>query len=216
MEKILKNRLSQLGRFEPRRTALLGIHWQNDLVRPEGAFGPIFANRVKELALVERMVKVYDAARRCGTKVVHANVAFYPGHPEVVPNNALFRTGIANNAFVRGTRGAAVVDELLPQPGDFVVEHSRISAFYGNDLQILLKSIDCKAVFVTGVATNVAVDHTVRDAVQFGYDTILLEDCCCSSDQAFHDAALLTLRALASHVLVGEEFIALCESHAAA
>ena len=53
---------------------------------------------------------------------------------------------------------------------------------------------------VTGIATNVAVDHTIRDAVQIGYNVILPEDCCCSSSPAHHEAALLTLRVLATEV----------------
>ena len=61
----------------------------------------------------------------------------------------------------------------------------------------------------TGVATNVAVDQTVREAVQEGFKTYLLEDCCCSSSPAYHDARMMTLAALSTHVLKGEQFVTL-------
>lgn len=208
MEQILRNRISDLGNIDPTRVAVLAVHFQNDVLDPNGAFGPIFGNRAAGLGLVPRVASVLEAARTCGMTIVYVNVAYNPGHPEVLRNNALFRTAVERNAFVRGTRGSQVIDALKPGARDFVIEHGRISAFYGNDLEIILKSQRIETLIVTGVATNVAVDHTVRDAVQRGYDTVLLEDCCCSSDDAFHDASLLTLRALATHVLKANAFIA--------
>lgn len=208
MDLILQNRQSALATIDPRHTAVLAVHWQNDVIEPTGAFGPIFGRRVAEQGLVARARRVFAAARQAGATIIYVNVAYTPGHLGVVANNALFRTSIERNAFVRGTRGAQVVQELAPEPGDLVVEHGRISAFYGNDLDTILAGRAVRTVVVTGMATNVAVDHTVRDAVQKGFNTLLLEDCCCSSDDAFHQAALLTLRALASEVLSSGDFIA--------
>lgn len=208
MDLILKNRKAAARGPDPARTAVLAIHWQNDVIDPAGAFGPIFAARVAAQGLVARAARVFEAARRTGMTIVYVNVAYTPGHPEVVQNNALFRTSVERNAFVRGSRGARVVEALAPQPGDLVVEHGRISAFCGNDLETILTGRRIDTVVVTGMATNVAVDHTVRDAVQKGYTTLLLEDCCCSSDDRFHEAALLTLRALASDVLQADTFVA--------
>jgi nicotinamidase-related amidase len=207
MELILNNRLTPEGLIDGRKLALLAVHWQNDLLKPEGAFGPIFAEEAKRQQLVPRMARVMQAVRAAGGTVIFVNVAFNPGFPEVICNSALFRTAIKTNAFVRGSDGVRVADELAPLPGDFQVEHSRISAFYGNDIELILRRRGIEIVAVTGVATNVAVDHTVRDALQLGYDTILLEDCCCSSDVAFHEAALRTLRVLATWVTDAEEFL---------
>ncbi len=52
-----------------------------------------------------------------------------------------------------------------------------------------------------------AVDHTARDAAQFGYNVFVVEDCCCSSDQQHHEAALATLRVVATEVLTLNECI---------
>ena len=49
---------------------------------------------------------------------------------------------------------------------------------------------------------------TVRDAVQLGYDAILLEDCCYSSSEEYHQAGLLTMRVLASQVTDSKAFLA--------
>jgi biuret amidohydrolase len=53
----------------------------------------------------------------------------------------------------------------------------------------------------------VAVDHTARDAVQYGFRTIVVEDCCFSSDPTYHEASLMSLRALASGVVKADDLI---------
>jgi nicotinamidase-related amidase len=208
MEMIISNRVAPQGRIDASKVAVLAVHWQNDLVLPQGAFGPIFAQEIERQQLIPRTARVLDAVRAAGGTVIYVNVAFTPGFGDVIANSGLFRTAIKTNGFVRGTPGVRVVDELAPKPGDFQVEHSRISAFYGNDIELVLRKRGIEAVVVTGVATNVAVDHTVRDALELGFDTILLEDCCCSSNTQYHDAALLTLRVLATWVTKAEEFLA--------
>ncbi len=93
---------------------------------------------------------------------------------------------------MEGTHGAAVIDELAPHAEDFQVTHPRISGFFGTNLDPVLRARGIHTVVVTGCATNVAVDSTVRDALQLGYEPILLENCCCSSAPEFHEAALKT------------------------
>jgi nicotinamidase-related amidase len=134
---------------------------------------------------------------------------YFPGYAGHVVNNALFNSVVEKKGFIRGTPGVAVIPELAPKPGDVTVEHSRISSFYGSDLLHALVGRGIETVAVTGVATNVAIDHTIRDAVQLGFRTVLLEDCCCSSDPAHHEAALMTLRVLSTAVLEADEFAGL-------
>ncbi|VCU71903.1 Peroxyureidoacrylate/ureidoacrylate amidohydrolase RutB [Pigmentiphaga humi] len=208
MQLILDHRIQALGEVDPRRTALIGIHWQNDILDPEGAFGPIFAARAAELGLVPRVRRVFDAARAIGMAMVHVKVVYEPGHAGVLRNNALFRTVCERDAFVRGTPGSEFATPLGPQPGEMVVEHDRISVFYRTGLADALRERGIDTLVFTGVATNVAVDHSVRDAVEDGFTTVLLEDCCCSSNASFHEAGLLTLRALSTHVLEAEHFLA--------
>lgn len=205
MKIIFDNRATAFELPQPSSCAVLAIHFQNDVLSPRGAFGPAFATRASELGLVSRVEKLLNAARTVGMTVVYANVTYTPGHPEVIRNSALFVTAAERNAFVRGTTGAEVVDELTPQPSDFIIEHSRISCFWGTDLETILRARGITHLLVTGIATNVAVDHTVRDAVQMGFKTVLVEDCCCSSSSEFHEASLMTLNALSTHVVRAED-----------
>ncbi len=207
MEPILASRIRELGLVEPRRTAVLAIHWQVDVIAREGVFGKVFANAVEATGIVPRTRDLLAAARRAGALVVYVNVLYWPGYVGHIRNNALFNAVVDQKGFIRGTRGVEVVDELKPAPGDVIVEHSRISAFFGNDLQTILTGHGIETVIATGVATNVAIDHTIRDAVQLGYKTLLAEDCCCSSSPDYHEAALKTLRVLATGIAKSAELI---------
>ena len=209
MELIKRNLAASSSEIDPKTTAVLAVHWQEEVVGNQGTFGPMFASRVRELGMIERMRSLLDATRNAGCAIIYVNVAYSPGYRELVPTNALFRTVFERGGFLRGSAGTKVVEELAPQQSDFVLEHSRISAFYGTDLETILRSMNIETVVVTGVATNVAVDHTVRDAAQAGYKVVLLEDCCCSSNDEFHNAALMTLKLLCNRTTTAHDFISL-------
>lgn len=206
MEGLIENRIRDLGGIVARRTAILAVHWQVDVVASEGVFGRTFAPTVTASGVIPRTARLLEAARAAGAMVVYVNVQYWPGYVGLVRNNALFNSVVEKKGFIRGTPGVEVISELAPKPTDVVVTHSRISSFHGSDLLNTLVGHGIETVAVTGVATNVAIDHTVRDAVQFGFRTIVIEDCCCSSDPAHHEAALMTLRVLSTGVLKSTEF----------
>jgi nicotinamidase-related amidase len=207
MKVFLDHRLSGLERMKLDQTAILAIHWQVDVVEPQGAMG-IFHEAVKRLGIVEKTAAVIAAGRKLGMPIVYINVAYQPGYPELVRNNGLFNTVPKMGCLIRGTPGAQVISRLAPQPGDYVLEHTRISSFFGTDLDTILRSLQMRTLICTGIATNVAVDHTIRDAVQYGYDAILLQDCCYSSVAEYHEAALKTLQVLATQVTDSQAFLA--------
>lgn len=216
MEGLIENRIGDLGRIDCQRTAILAVHWQVDVVAPQGVFGKTFAPTVQASGVIPRTAALLSVARAAGVMVVYVNVQYWPDYVGLVRNNALFNSVVEKKGFIRGTPGVQVIPELKPKSRDVVVEHSRISSFHGSDLLNTLVGHGIETVAVTGVATNVAIDHTVRDAVQYGFRTIVVEDCCCSSDPAHHEAALMTLRVLSTGVLTAEEFSKiLCNRNAA-
>ncbi|WJR76884.1 cysteine hydrolase [Bradyrhizobium sp. NP1] len=207
MERLLRNRVEELNGMDARRTAIIGIHWQEDVVGG-GDMRDIFRAYVESSNIIPRTAGVFDAARKAGVLVVFVNAAFWPNYAGLIQNNGLFRTVTErNNAFIRGSRGVAVVPEFGPAKSDIIIEHSRMSVFHGSDLQSILIGHGIDTVALTGVATNVAVDHSVRDAAQLGYRTLLIEDCCCSSDPSYHEASLKSLRVIATSILTSDVFL---------
>jgi ureidoacrylate peracid hydrolase len=67
-------------------------------------------------------------------------------------------------------------EELKPKPGDLVVVKSRYSGFAGTNLDSLLRSHGIRHLIFTGMATNVCVESTLRDAYCRDYWPILVTD----------------------------------------
>ena len=65
----------------------------------------------------------------------------------------------------------------MVRAGEPVLTKPRYSAFFGTPLDTLLRSGGVKTVVVTGVATNVCVESTARDAHQLDYCVVLPTDC---------------------------------------
>jgi nicotinamidase-related amidase len=78
---------------------------------------------------------------------------------------------------IQNTWGAEIVDELNPSDEDYFVKKRRYSAFFGTDLDLLLRELDVDELIVCGVVTNICVLHTVADAVMRGYKVTVLKDC---------------------------------------
>lgn len=191
----------------PSETAILALHWEVDVVTPEGAFGPFFANMVKTTGVIARTADVLNRARQAGIRVIYMCICYRPGYPDLIVNTPLFKLVFDKTALLVGSRGADIIDELTPQPGDIVVEHRRVSAFHGSDLNTILKSQGIKTLVLTGVATNLSVEGTARDASNEGYSVIVLADCCSAASPEIHQASLETLRLVCSSVTNADEFL---------
>ena len=83
-----------------------------------------------------------------------------------------------------------IVPELAPIEGEAVVGRSRVSAFYGSELEIILRSKGIDTLLLTGISTSWVVEGTAWDAVDRDYRVIALEDCCASGSTEEHQAAI--------------------------
>lgn len=75
-----------------------------------------------------------------------------------------------------GTKDAAILDELKPHKGDYIVKKETYSAFYKTGLENYLKRKKIDTILFTGVLTNVCVMHTSFDAAMRDYRIIVLSD----------------------------------------
>ena len=102
-----------------------------------------------------------------------------------------FADGLAEHkAVVRGTWGAAPVEGLEPDLGDFVVEKMRMSAWEGTRLETILKALHRDTIINTGAWTNMSIEHTARTGADKGYVIITPEDCCATMNAEWHKASI--------------------------
>jgi nicotinamidase-related amidase len=92
---------------------------------------------------------------------------------------------------VKGTWGAAIVDELDPAEGDILIEGKRgLDTFASTNLDFILRNKGIDTVILGGFLTNCCVESTMRSAYENGYRVITLTDCTAATSAEEHDNAI--------------------------
>ena len=182
-------------------TAVLALHYQNDVLHPDGKIRVgLDADNGARQRLLDNAAALLAGARAQAMPIVHVRIAFRPDYADLLPNCAIFRNVAAIGAVPEGQWGSEFYDGLQPlagSPREFIVKHTRISAFYGTPLEETLRVIGARRLVVAGVATHSVVEGTVRHAADIGFDVMVAEDACASADPAVHEASLASMRLIA-------------------
>lgn len=150
---------------------------------------------VKDAELIGRAADILRTARQAGVRVVHVKVAFRPGVPEASPRNAFLsavKASARHQQFFQGESGA-LDSRLDVSAADLVVTKSRVSAFAGTDLDLLLRANEIHTLIVFGIATSGAVLFTALHAADADFRVIIVRDCCADLDEAVHTCLVETI-----------------------
>lgn len=193
-----------IGDVTADRVVAVGIHWQKGIVSPEDGFGSVFAPVIASSGILPRVAGVFARTRECGGQVAHVAVC---NDDNIIANCAIFSHAKESNALRCGSDAINVAPGVGPEPTDWSLEHHRGSVFYDTDLEKRMRDRGADVVVVTGVATNVAVESSVRDACDRGLFIVVLSDCCLAATQERHDAAMGNMEVFASAVMTSEEYL---------
>jgi ureidoacrylate peracid hydrolase len=184
------------------QTALLVIDMQNGFCKPDGSIDRIgFDNRMLAAA-VAPCRRLIAAARGAAVPVIYTRYVYRADYAD---GGLLVHTLMPqlkeHQALVSGGWDAAIVDELRPEPADFIVDKNRPSSFYATGLEPILSGLGVKALVVCGVTTNCCVESTVRDASQRDLMPFVVGDATGELDIERHQAALKTMGLLFGQVV---------------
>lgn len=193
-----------MSSFDPARTAIVAVHFQNDIVGPDGAFSGFFRAEVERTGVLATAARLLDGARTAGARIVYTRVAWKPDQSDLDANSPILGIVAQTKCLTDGTPGAAITDEVTPVDGDTVVTHQRVGGFSGSDLDATLRAAGVDTVVFTGVATNFSVEGTARAASDLGYRTVVVSDACSAASDAVHSASLESLGLLAEIVTTDE------------
>ena len=90
--------------------------------------------------------------------------------------------------------------ELQQAASDIVIEKRNWGAFYGTGLDMQLRRRGIRTLVVGGVATNMGVESTARDAYEHGYVLIFAEDAISSMAEEMHAFTMSTIFPLIGRV----------------
>jgi nicotinamidase-related amidase len=194
------------------RAAVLALHYQNDVLHCDGRirFGVAEGDPLRG-RVIDAAARLLEEARARTLSIVHVRIAFRPDYADCPRNTPIFRRTIALCAVREGDWGAEFMAPLAPRTCDreFVITHTRISAFAGTSLEQTLRLLGVTQLVVAGVATHSVVESTVRDAADRGYQVFVAADACASATPAMHDAALASMALMATVTDVAGAFAGL-------
>ena len=188
---------------DPAHTALLVVDMQRDFCTPGGAFARLGVDISMYPPMVPRLARLIDGARAAGVRVIYIQMTVLPGRGSDSPAQIRFnlRLHLGSEGVVEplaytpdGSGGQEIIPELAPRDGDLVVKKYRSSAFWGTNLDMLLRANAIKTCVVSGCTTEGCVESTARDAMFADYYVVIPEDCVASDDRAQHDASLFLMR----------------------
>jgi nicotinamidase-related amidase len=81
---------------------------------------------------------------------------------------------------------AEFAPEMTPQPGDIVITKRQWGAFYGTELDLQLRRRGVDTIVLCGIATDMGVESTARDAFERAYQQIFVEDAMAARGAAQH------------------------------
>jgi ureidoacrylate peracid hydrolase len=162
---------------------------------------------ITDASRVIRVIRsVIEAARHSAVAVVYLRMAYKPDlsdsggpnspnfHKELAMSLMCSRPELKGKVLTEGTWDAEIVEALAPQPADLVITKTRYSGFAGTPLDSQLRMRGIQYLFFAGIATNVCVESTLRDAYFHDYWPVLLRDAAMpAGPPAAHDATLFNV-----------------------
>jgi nicotinamidase-related amidase len=187
-----------LSTLDPRRTAFLTLDIQTALV-------DFYAKE----DFVGAVTSLLACARNLNATVIHVKVGFRPGFPEVSERNRLFSSLTKNPDYAKmlNTEWLNLHPALEARPDEPVVAKSRISAFEGTDLKVLLRSKDIDTLVLFGIITSGVVLSTALEAMDQDYRVLIVRDACADSDPELHACLLDRLLAKRTDVVTTAQVV---------
>ena len=185
------------------RSALVVIDMQNDFCHPKGWFGQKGISVKPMRKPIATIAGLLPAWRAAGGAVVWLNWGVRPDRLNLSPTvqfkgkRSADGVGYAEASpddrglsVVAGEWGAQVIDELSAAPTDITVFKHRLSGFWDNELDSILRQQGITTLLFAGVNTDRCVFSTLQDAGFLGYDCVLLADACSTPSPAYVSKAI--------------------------
>ena len=95
-----------------------------------------------------------------------------------------------------GSPDREIPEAVKPQGDDLVLEKPSASIFYGTNFEYLMRSRKINTLIFTGIATEIGIESSARDAANRGFYPVIVEDCVSSPDKDAHERSLKNMAKL--------------------
>lgn len=178
---------------DPRRAAVLALHWQVNVIKPEGFFGSMLAEPVAASGVVGRAAAFHTAAREAGLLVAFTRFTIPSDEGQLVRNTGFMQAvASAQDAFRPDAPGNQLIPEMSTLD-ELVFDNQKLSGMAASSLVPWLEKAGIDTLLITGVATNLTVEQTARHATDLGFTVHVIEDCVTAAGPAVHEASMANL-----------------------
>jgi ureidoacrylate peracid hydrolase len=202
------------------KSAIVVVDMQNAFASQGGLLDLAGADISGAALVVQTIGRILDTARRTRIPVVYLQMGYQPDlsdsggpespnwHKELAIRMMNCRPELSGKLVTLGTWDFAIVDELQPQPDDVVIVKKRYSGFARTPLDSELQVRGIRYLFFTGIATNVCVESTLRDAFFLDYWPILITDATMAAGPpGMQDATLFNIENYFGWTIPSAEFL---------
>jgi ureidoacrylate peracid hydrolase len=203
------------------QSAVVVVDMQNAFATKNGMLDIAGADLSGAPRVVNVIGEVLSSARRAGIPIVYLQMGYKADlsdsggpespnwHKELGIRLMNCRPELKGKLVTEGTWDFAIVDELSPQSGDMVIVKTRYSGFARTALDAKLQAHGIRYLFFTGIATNVCVESTLRDAFFLDYWPILITDACMAAGPpSVQEATLFNIESYFGWTIPSNEFLA--------
>ncbi|MCM3642589.1 MULTISPECIES: isochorismatase family protein [Priestia] len=156
------------------KTALVLIDLQKGIV-------PIGGDEI-----VEKSVQLVNRFREQNGFISFVRVDFQDGKDALTPETDQKPSALQE----RPADWAEFDPRLNVQETDYIVTKRQWGAFFGTDLDLQLRRRGIDTIVLCGIATNIGVESTAREAFQYGYNQIFVTDAMATFTKEEHEATL--------------------------
>lgn len=133
-----------------------------------------------------------DACRKAGIPVIYTKHALAADGSDAMKFESKTPKGRPLHSVAGDPRGE-ICHEVNPEPGDFIINKTKFTAFYGTELDRVLADLSVETLIIIGVWTEACVETTVWDALWRNFKIVLVKDAMGTASQAMHKTAILDM-----------------------
>ena len=173
-------------------TAVLFTDPQVELLTPDSVVWDEIGETVEENAVVEKLVRLREAAREGGVQVFYSAQEFTDEEFGcTIPDTGIGSLMAERRMFDAESHGSDFPPALEPDDNTFVCSpHKGLSGFWSNDIDLQLRQRGVDTLVLAGMGANLCVESHLRDAVENGYEVLVVTDATAAPGRDALEAAL--------------------------
>jgi nicotinamidase-related amidase len=193
------------------KTAFFVTDPQNDFLSEKSPAWGLVGPTVIKHKVVEKEITLKALAKKLGIPLFYSTHMYTPKDFEQWPKNSLNgidKVMFDNKMFAEGTWGHEIHPDLKPDSNTIVMNpHKGLSNFWTGDAAIQLRMYGIETIIMYGMSANMCVESHARDAIENGFELIIIADATAAAGVPAYEAAIINYEFLAMEVVTTNQII---------